>query len=220
MELPAIIVNFKTYESATGRRALLLAKIHEKVVMETGVSIAIAVQPTDLRMLSEAVKIPIFAQHIDPVSYGSYTGYIHPKAVKEAGAYGTLLNHAEHQLDDGTLQKSIKVAKEAGLFTVVCANTPERAAEIVGYNPDLIAVEPPELIGGDVSVSEASPDIIREAVKLVGESKILIGAGVKTANDIKIALKLGAQGVLLASGITKAKNPEEILRGLAEALII
>ena len=43
-----IIVNFKTYESAIGQKALELAKIHEKVAQETGVQIIVAVQPADI----------------------------------------------------------------------------------------------------------------------------------------------------------------------------
>ncbi|MFH1720574.1 MAG: triose-phosphate isomerase [Patescibacteria group bacterium] len=218
MKLPTIIVNFKTYGSATGERALLLAKIHERVVMETGVSIAIAVQPTDIALLASEVKIPVFAQHIDAIEYGAHTGYILAEAARAAGAYGTLLNHAEHQIEDGVLRKSIEAAKRAGLYTVVCANTPERGAEIVKYGPDLVAVEPPDLIGGDVSVSTAEPEIIKNAVKLIGEGKVLVGAGVRTAEDIKIALALGAQGVLLASGVTKAMYPEKVLRELAAAI--
>jgi triosephosphate isomerase len=86
------------------------------------------------------------------------------------------------------------------------------------FNPDLIAVEPPELIGGNISVSTAKPEIISRAYELVGD-KLIVGAGVKNSNDIKIALKLGAKGVLLASGVMKAEDPEAVLKDLASALI-
>lgn len=219
MKLPIIIVNFKAYENATGERAFLLAKIHERVVMETGASIAIAVQPTDIAVIASEVKIPVFAQHVDSFSCGAHTGFITAFAAKAAKAYGTLLNHAEHPLDDETLKKSIEAAKNEGLFVCVCANTPERGAIIAGFGPDLIAVEPPELIGGDVSVSKASPDVIKRAVALIGSGKVLVGAGVKTGVDVEIALKLGASGVLLASGVTKAENPESVLRELASFIV-
>jgi len=210
-----IITNFKTYESATGQRAIELAKIHEKAAKKTGVEIMVAVQPTDLMAVAKAVKIPVLAQHIDFVGMGGFTGHITAEAVKAAGAKGTLLNHSERRLPRDVLAKSIKRAKELGLMTVVCAATPEEGATFLEFEPDLIAVEPPELIGGDISVSSAQPDIIKNAAKLIGKDKLLVGAGVKNGKDVKIALKLGAKGVLLASGVTKAKDPMAVLVDLA-----
>lgn len=218
MELPTIIVNFKTYESATGEKALILAKIHEKIAKELNISIGVCVQAVDLRNIAENVDIPVFAQHIDPVGYGSTTGHILPEAVKSVGAYGTLLNHAERRISMDVLEKSILRAKEAGLFTVVCANTPQAAVEISKFNPDLIAVEPPDLIGGDISVSSADPGIITTSCDLIGGDKLLVGAGVKTGEDVKKCIELGASGVLLASGVTKADDPESVLRDLANGL--
>ncbi len=220
MKLPAIIVNFKLYESATGMNAVKLAKIHERIAEETGTSIGIAVNPFDLREVVKNVNIPVFAQHIDPVEYGSFTGHLLADTVKEIGAYGTLLNHAERQLENEALRRSIERAHEADLYTIVCANTPEEAARIEKYDPDLIAVEPPELIGGDISVSKAEPRIVEDAVNLVGEGKILVGAGVKNADDVRIALALGASGVLLASGVTKADDPYAVLLDLSSGLKI
>lgn len=218
MRLPLILVNFKLYERATGESAVALAKIHQKVVDETGVSLGIAVNALDLAAVCKEVSLPVFAQHIDPVTYGNYTGHILPELVKEMGAYGTLLNHAEYQLSDDVLEQSIKKAREVNLFTVVCANTVEKASQILTFNPDLIAVEPPELIGGDISVSKAEPKIIEDAVKKIGENRVLVGAGVKNSEDIKIALSLGASGVLLASGVTKAEDPYAVLLDLVSGL--
>lgn len=218
MNLPTIIVNFKTYESAVGKNVLNLAKIHENTAKETGLSFGVCVQASDIQRVAEQVSIPVFAQHIDPVGYGSNTGHILPEAVKQAGAYGTLLNHAERQISMDVLEKSIKRAKEVGLYTIVCANTAQAGAEIAKFGPDLIAVEPPELIGGDISVSSAQPEVITQSVELIGKDKLLVGAGVKTGQDVKIAIELGAQGVLLASGVTKADDPLSVLKDLANGL--
>lgn len=218
MKLPLMIVNFKIYEQGTGQAALELAKIHQQVAQETGASIAIAVNAVDLRAIVEAVNIPVFAQHVDPITYGSHTGHLLPDLVKEAGAYGTLLNHAECPMEDMALRRAITMAKQAGLFTVVCANTPEKAAQILEFNPDMIAVEPPELIGGDISVSKAGPEIIERAVQLIGENRTLVGAGVKDTEDVRIALNLGASGVLLASGVVRAADPYAVLMGLVSGM--
>ncbi len=218
MKLPLILVNFKLYESAVGQRAVELAQIHERVAKETGASIGVCVNALDLHRVASAVSIPVFAQHVDPVAYGGHTGHISPDLVKGAGAYGTLVNHAEWKIENEYLERVVARCKEVGLFTVVCAETPERARQILAFEPDLIAVEPPDLIGGEISVSKAEPKIIEECLELVGKGRLLVGAGVKNGEDVRIALELGASGVLLASGITKAADPYAVLMDLVGGL--
>jgi len=219
MKLPIIITNFKAYERAYGRRALELAKIHEKVAKETGVNFVVAVQHTDIAFISSEVSIPVFAQHIDPISFGAGTGRILPEAVKEAGAKGTLINHSEYRVADiSRIKKKIDRAEEVDLVTVVCAESLIEAEAFAKLNADFVAIEPPELIGGDISVSKANPDIIRDAVKSIGRDRVIVGAGIKTGEDVRIALKLGACGILLASGITKSEDPEMVLRDLVKGI--
>lgn len=218
MKLPAIIVNFKIYEQSTGEDGVALARIHDQIAKETGASIGIAVNALDLARVVESVSIPVFAQHLDPVAYGGHTGHISAYQLKELGVYGTLLNHAEHRLGNEIIMKSVQMAKEVGLFTIVCADTPAKAAELLDFHPDLIAFEPPELIGGDISVSKAGPHLIEEGVKAVGENKLLVGAGVRDPEDVQIGLSLGACGVLLASGVVKAADPYSALLGLVSGL--
>ena len=219
MKRPLILTNFKTYETATGEAALELAKKHAEVAKITGQNIAVAVQAFDLANIAQNVDIPVFAQHIDTAEYGSFTGWNMAEAAKAAGAYGTILNHSEHRVGFDILEKSIQRAKEVGLKTVVCAETAKEAAEIMQkFQPDLVAVEPPELIGGDISVSTANPGIISDSVELIGEGKVLVGAGIKNGEDVKIAVELGSVGVLLASGITKAEDPEAVLKDLVSGL--
>ncbi len=214
-----IIVNFKTYESAVGENAVALAKIHEVVAKETGAEIAVAVNALDLEKVATAVKIPVFAQHVDAAGFGSFTGSIPPALVKKMGAAGTLLNHSEKRLDE-KLAECVTAAKAAGLKVVVCAEDDTEAEKIAAeLQPDFVAVEPPELIGGEVSVTNANPEIVENSVKKVGATPLLVGAGVKNSEDVKIALKLGAKGVLLASGVTKAENPTDVLRDLASGLL-
>ncbi len=218
MDLPVIITNFKTYDQATGAAALELAKTHSKVAVECGASLAVAVQPTDLAMLAASVSFPVFAQHIDPITAGAGTGSILPEAVKGAGAWGTILNHSERRIPMADIEKAIVRAKEVGLFTIVCAQDDVEAGEIAKFDPDMIAVEPPELIGGDISVSTADPDLIKRSAEVVGEGKLLVGAGVKNGEDVRIAIEQGASGVLLASGVVKADDPEGVLRDLCSGL--
>ena len=213
-----IITNFKTYESATGEAALNLGRIHEEVAKETGADIRVVVQPVDLAWLSHELSIPVYAQHIDPVNFGSHTGHILPENVKMAGAAGTLLNHSERRLDRDAIKASVERAGEVELKVILCAKDPEEGASFLEFEPDLIAVEPPELIGGDISVSTAQPEIIENAAKLIGSDKLLVGAGVKNGADVRKSIELGARGVLLASGITKAADPKAVLLDLVSGL--
>jgi triosephosphate isomerase (TIM) len=219
MKLPLIVVNFKTYKSATGALALELARLHAKVARKTGVTLAVAAQAVDLRMLVEDGGVPVFAQHFDVAVHGAYTGHVMAHALKEAGVYGSLLNHAEKKLPLDILEKSIALARDAGLFTIVCAETPYEGKAVYALGPDMVAVEPPELIGGDISVTTASPQVVLDAVAMIGAGKVLVGAGVKTAEDVRASLKYGASGVLLASGVTKSLDPEKTLMELASGAL-
>ena len=213
-----IIVNFKNYESAVGANAVTLAKIHEVIATETGAPIAVAVSALDLEKVIEAVKIPVFAQGFDVAEFGSSTGKIVPQLLKQAGAAGSLLNHSENRVVEN-LGELVEAGKKAGLQIVICAENDFEAAEFAEkFQPDFVAVEPPELIGGDISVTTANPEIIENSVAKVGATPLLVGAGVKNGQDVATALKLGAKGVLLASGVTKAPDPTEVLRDLASGL--
>jgi triosephosphate isomerase len=218
---PIIIVNFKTYLESTGKRAVDLAKQAERATKETGANIIVVPQLADLAKVAEAVEIPVFAQHIDPIKPGSSTGHVLAESVKEAGAVGTLINHSERQLRLIDIEAIIALAKEKDLVSCVCANNPLVSAAIAAMRPDITSVEPPELIGSGISVSKAKPEIVTDTVKLVHKidpkMTILCGAGISQAEDVSIALKLGTQGVLVASGIVKAKDPYTVMRAFADA---
>lgn len=218
---PMIIVNFKTYSEATGKRAIELAKKAEKVSKETEVWVGVAPQFVDIPAIAEAVDIPVFAQHIDPIKPGSYTGHVLAESVKEAGAIGTLINHSERQLKLSDVNEIISITRKNALLSLVCANNPNISAAVAALKPDIIAIEPPELIGTGIPVSKAKPEVVAGTIKLVREINpkvtILCGAGITRGEDVAAALKLGTQGVLVASGIVKAKDPYTVLREFAKA---
>lgn len=224
IKMPVLFINFKTYKQATGKNAVKLAKDAESVSKQTKTSIVLVAQAVDIRLLAESVKLPIFAQHIDPVQYGSNTGKMLPEAVKAAGAVGTILNHAENKQSNEFIEKALQRAKETGLAAMVCAETTERAIQIavMKIKPDFIAVEPPELIGGDISVSTAQPELITDSVKAVKgiapNIGVIIGAGIKNTADVSKAIELGTVGVFVASGIVKAENPQRAMLDLAKGL--
>ena len=218
---PMIIVNFKTYLESTGKRAVELAKQAERVAKETDANIVVVPQLADLAKVAETVEIPVFVQHIDPIKPGSSTGHVLAESIKEAGAVGTLINHSERQLRLIDIEAIIALAKEKGLVSCVCANNPSVSAAVAAMKPDITSVEPPELIGSGISVSKAKPEIVTDTVKLVHKidpkMTILCGAGISQAEDVAIALKLGTRGVLVASGIVKAKDPYSVMLAFADA---
>jgi triosephosphate isomerase (TIM) len=217
-QTPIIVTNFKTYQQSTGANAVELAKIHERVANELGINIAISGQALDLAMLAAGVSIPVLAQHIDGVGYGANTGHIPAEIAHGMGVDGSLLNHSERRISDTQIMRALEDMKEMGMLSVVCAETVTEGKKFADMGADFIAVEPPELIGGDISVSTANPELIEEAVKVIGEGKVLVGAGVKNGEDVRIALELGAVGILVASGVIKVDDPAEALRDLASGM--
>jgi triosephosphate isomerase len=222
LETPIIIVNFKTYSEATGKKAVELAKKAEKVSKETGIHVVVSPQFSDIARVAEAVEIPVFAQHIDAVCPGAFTGHVLAESVKEAGAVGTLINHSERQLKLADIDAVVRHAKEKGLTSCVCTSNPAISAAVAYLHPDIISIEPPELIGTGIAVSKAQPEAVTNTIKLVravnDNAVILCGAGISHGEDVSVALKLGTQGVLVASGIVKAKDPYIVLREFADAI--
>ncbi len=214
-----IYLNFKTYESGTGRNAISMAKIAEEVSIETGIKIILIAQPTDIREVSRSVSNEVWSQHIDPVGYGAHTGYILPEAVKSAGAVGTVLNHSENRSDNfDILTKEFARSKEVGLKTLIFAKDLEELNNVSNLMPDFISYEPPALIGSrDASVASSEPDIVLKATlisKKVG-IPLIVGAGVHSTQDVSICVKLGAAGIAVASDIMKAEYPKKELLKLA-----
>ncbi len=212
-----IIVNFKAYKEGSGKRALEIAKAVLEVKDRVDDYIAVAPNFLDL---AEIVKmgLDVYAQHVDPIDYGSYTGRITAEMIKEKGAKGSLINHSERRLKLADIDFLIQKFRQIGLTSVVCTNNVNTTKAVAVLNPDYVAVEPPELIGTGIPVSKAEPEVVENSVKAVKDLnpkvKVLCGAGITTHEDYVRALDLGAEGVLLASGIVKAKDPKRALEEL------
>lgn len=208
-----IWVNFKTYQAGTGKKALELAKICQEVEKESSVTIIPVVQTADIFRLTN-VGLQVWAQHIDDIEYGPNTGQALPEAVLAAGAQGTLLNHSENKLPVEIIGETIKRCQELGIKVLVCAESVEEGRAIAKFKPDFLAYEPPELIGGDVSVSLVKSEVVRDFVLGVGQIPVVIGAGIRSQPDIIKGLELGAKGFLVSSDVVLAQNPQEELEEL------
>jgi triosephosphate isomerase len=213
-----IVLNFKTYRESTGVEALQLAKICESISEEYSVEMVVVPQAADIHAVSEAVKIPVYAQHVDGVGYGGFTGHVTAASLKANGASGSLINHSERRLKLAEVEASISSCRSFGLKTIVCTNNVVTTRAAAALEPDYVAVEPPELIGSGIPVSKANPNVIRESVnavlKIAPKVGVLCGAGITHGEDLRAALELGSEGVLLASGIIKAKDQRKALEDL------
>ena len=218
---PLIVVNFKTYETAMGAKAVELAKAMERA-SNSNVRMVAVVSAFDLHSVQQAAPtLEIWSQHLDPVGKGSFTGWLQPDNAIERGAKGTIINHAEHKVNIEHVKELMNQLPNS--FPIcACAADVNEAHQLAELGPTFIAVEPPELIGGDISVTTADPTIVSDTVTAVQsinpDVRVLCGAGVKDGDDVRTAVELGAHGVLLASGVTKAKNVEDVLANLVAGL--
>jgi triosephosphate isomerase len=212
-----ILENLKAYPCDP----VAVAEAARDVAEESGIRIAVSPQAAHIERVAET-GVETWAQHVSPNAHGSHTGSTLAEAVAEAGAVGTLLNHSENRLKLADIDASLDAAERAGLETCVCGNNPEQIGAVAALGPDSVAVEPPELIGGDVSVSTADPDIVVDAVDAAGavdeDVDVYCGAGVSTGDDVVAAQDLGATGILLASGVAKADDPRAALEDLVAGL--
>jgi len=220
---PLIVVNFKTYSSAHGANAEMLAKfMAEADAACDSADFVAVVSAFDLASVKAAApNLQVWAQHLDPVGFGSNTGWLHPETAIERGATGTIINHAEHKVSIDHV-KNLLAQLPDGFPVCACAADLDEAKALAALGPTMIAVEPPELIGGDISVTTADPEIVSGTANLVKsvnpDVRVLCGAGVKNGDDVAMAIQLGTEGVLLASGVTKADDPQGILADLVSKL--
>jgi triosephosphate isomerase len=140
--------------------------------------------------------------------------------LRASGARGSLVNHSEHPIPEEEVGWAVGRLSGLGLAAVVCAKDVAHASALARFHPAYLAVEPPDLIGGKRSVSTARPEVVRDAVVAVQAvspgTRVLCGAGVHDRTDVATALALGAEGVLVASAVTRASDPAKALDELFE----
>mgnify|MGYP006274454111 CR=1 FL=1 len=204
-----LIINLKAYQKGIGQSANELIRSLQQLESE---NIIVCLNPVDT-FLAHQTDVTCYAQHADPVEYGSHTGHIVLESLVEYGCKGLIINHSEDTVAPLTVDSLVQKCKNLGVKSIVCVPSVEKVKEYTLFEPDAIAIEPPELIGGDVSVSSAQPELIERAVE---ESTVplLCGAGVKTAEDVSKAKSLGAKGVLIASGVVKHDEPIVAVKNL------
>ena len=216
------IINCKNYDEVAGEKIIKLAKLSEKISKKYKIPIAIA-PPHHLIPLITKFRIAILTQHLDDKKVGSTTGFMVPEIVKKSKIDGSIINHSEHRITEKEIKSLVKRLKKLKLKTVICVKNVSEAKRYAKLNPTYIAIEPPELIGTGRAISTERPQLITNAVDAVrsakNSTKLLCGAGIVSGDDVAHAKELGSKGILVASGIVKAKNWEKIIGEFSRALI-
>ena len=213
------IINYKNYEEISGVKAAKLASVAQKIAKKYKVKIAIA---PPHHLLGIKYSGHILAQHTDNSKTGSTTGFVIPELLKASKISGSLINHSEHRIPANDIEELVNRFRQLKMISVVCVQDVSEAAKYAKMNPDYIAIEPPELIGSGKAVSTERPELITESVKAVqkakNSTKLLCGAGIVSGQDVSKAIELGSSGILVASGIVKAKNWNMVVSEFAKAM--
>ena len=216
------VINCKNYEEISGDKIIKFVKIAEKISKKYKVEIAIS-PPQHLVGLVANSSITILAQHIDVSKVGSTTGFVIPELLKKSKVKGSLINHSEHRIASKEIEKLVLKLKELKMISILCVKDIAEIKKYVKLNPDYIAIEPPELIGSGKAVSKEKPELIAKAASIVNNSKnktkLLCGAGIVSGEDVAKAIELGSKGILVASGIIKAKDWNKVISEFAKALV-
>lgn len=217
-----IILNLKNYHEVLGEGSLRIAKAAQRASSKTGAEVIVAPPGPMIALVVSKVMIPVFSQTVGSETGDKTTGAFLPEAVKAAGAKGTLLNHGESTRPLSELKRLVPRLRELSLSTCLCAGTTSRAVTLARLEPDYIAVEPPELIGSGIAVSKARPELVSRTVSKVKDTgfrgKVLCGAGIVSGEDVRRAVELGVEGVLVSSSVVKAKDWESKIEELARSL--
>jgi triosephosphate isomerase len=215
-----IIINCKNYLEIAGEKIFQLSEIAQNISERYKIEIIIAPPQNSLFYLSQFIKLPLICQHVDDEKLGPTTGFIIPELAKSYGASGSLINHSEHRMKQASIKNAIERLRKLNMFSIVCASTSREVGELSRFNPDMIAIEPPELIGTGKAVSKVNPSIITESIKEARtyskNIKVICGAGIVDKTDIQSAINLGSQGILLASGLIKSESWKDKLIELSE----
>ena len=203
-----------------GERMLRLAKAVDEIAAEYDLDVIITPQYADIRMIAENTShIHVYAQHMDYLRPGRGLGSVLPESIKEAGAVGVMLNHAEKKLTLDEIEKTIARADEVGLATIVCADSVREIEAVAKLSPNLIVAEPTELIGTGVTSDMGYVRDTIEAVRRIDPDIVVLqGAGISTPDDVARVIRAGALATGCTSGVMRAADPEAAARAMLSTL--
>lgn len=223
MSRPVFIINFKNYPEVLGEGSLRLAASAVRVASRLDVELIVAPPVPALALLTAKLEIQVFSQRVDDAEEGKSTGSVVPEALKGWMCSGSLVNHSESRVPLETVGRVVSRMKKIGLATCVCAENPDEVSAVSGFEPEMIAIEPRDLIGTGMAVSRARPELVEDSVTAAREAgfrgTVLCGAGIVSGDDAASAVRLGAQGILVSSAVVRADDWESKISELSGALL-
>lgn len=221
LDYPHFLINFKTYEGTYGEDAVSYARTVESVAADTDATFTVAPGTVDLRLVAENTSLPIVAQSVDAAEPGRETGGILPEAVAEAGADAVLVDHPERPDTLADVETQIRRCDDLGLDSIVAVNSVEMGRVVLAFDPDCLLFEDPENIATGNALPETNPELVEEFVGTVEaenpRTKVLLGGGISTGDDVARAFELGADAAGAASAAVEADDRRAWLEAVAGA---
>ena len=217
--VPHFGVNPKSY--LYGEQLMELAKYLDQLSVEYDLDITLTAPYADIAAVKNATKhLFIMAQGMDGIEPGRGMGAILPESLKNAGAMGVMLNHAEKPMSVHQLVKAVQRAKELDMMTIICADSVEEAKMIAVLEPDEIVCEQTALIGTGITADDSYMEETLKAITSISpETWVLQGAGITSGEDCYRAIKNGSVSAGGTSGIVCAEDPFKTAREMVEAIV-
>ena len=202
-----------------GNDIIELAKIADAASEKYDIRVIFTTPYANIQQVAAETKnLYVFAPHMDADPVGRLLANVLPESMKVAGAVGAMLNHSERPLHVAALCKTIERARALDMMTIVCADTIREAKAVAQMGPDMMVVEPVELIGtGEACGLEyvkASVEIVHSVDPGIG---VLVGGGIANGKDVYDVIMAGADATGSSSGIAKAKDPGKMVEEMLAA---
>jgi triosephosphate isomerase len=217
---PHFQVNFKVYPGTFGDEALSFARTLETIENETNARFVLTPQLPDLRTIAAETDLSLTAPAMHAVEPGRGMGKILPATLADAGASGVVINHAENRDTLSDLVWKIERCWDLGMDSVVCVDSIEMGRAIAEYEPNQFIYEMPDDISSDRAITQTYPERVEAFIEMAAaetpETRVLVGGGVSTPDDVRLAFEQGAHASGAASAVSLADDRESLLRAIAE----
>lgn len=205
-----------------GKTLLCMAKGLEKLANKYRVNVVLDIPDTEIFNVAKHVNkkyVHVYSQHMDSIPVGRGMGRTLPEALKDAGAVGVMLNHAEHKLTIEEIKDAIKRADEMGLATMVCADSIEEVKQIAKLGPNILVAEPTELIGTGKPADKEYVDSVIKIIKDINpDIKPFPSAGISKGEDCYNIIMAGSSASGCSSAIAKSKEPLKLAEEMISAV--
>lgn len=218
LKLPLFTVSPKTY--LLGDESVAAAHLTDELAQGRNHSIFWTAPVPELCAVAKNLVCAIpTAQHADLVGDGKGMGLTPLESLKAAGVQAVFLNHTAHPMAVDALAATIDRARELEMLTIVAADGITESKAIAAMNPDVILCEPSSLVGTGHTSGNAYIEDTIDAVRSVNPDIVIMeGAGIRSGDDVRRLIGLGAQGTGISSALALADDKKALLIELFDAL--